>query len=326
MAAAENMQAIIDQALEVAREKSDEAKELIEAAIDAADVRPPQISSTYLSGGPKVVEPPVNIPMNATGLDSALYDSTYDRILTDLSGKFAGFFDEYFPNECDYLAKAQQWMCDVLDTGGTGIKPAVEDQIWQRDRARVLRDSARAEDDIVATFAARGFPLPPGAAAHAVGLVQQDARDKIAQASRDVAIKQAEIEIENIKFAVQQALDYRIKAIAAAGDYIRTLAIGPDIAMKLATSSADAQAKLISAASQYYNARISVASLDVELIKAFGSMRNTRNIAQGGINVEALKLKATTYSSVAESLAHQASAALNSLHASAQVAVQEEAA
>ena len=81
--------------------------------------------------------------------------------------------------------------------GEVGIPSPVEDQIWQRDRSRVLADVNRTRDEVMSTFAARGFPLPPGAAAHAVRLAQADANDKIAMQSRDVAIKHVDILIEN---------------------------------------------------------------------------------------------------------------------------------
>ena len=324
MSAEALVEQIINQALTVAAEKSAEASKFSADASTAA-MGFSSASFTGLKFAPKAVEPPVTIPMNAAGVDGVLYGSTYDQIITDLSDKFANFFSEYFPNECDYLEKAQTSLCSMLD-GGTGIPAHVENQIWQRDRSRVLEDVNRARDDVLATFASRGFPLPPGAAAHTLRLAEAEANNKIAQQSRDVAIKHIEILIENIKFAVQQALDYRIKGIQAAGDYIKVLALGPEIAMKLATSAAGAQAQLITAASSYYRNRIAIEELKLDAAKfsagtqAEMSMNNVREFSQR------LKARTDTLSAAARAAGDQAAAALNAVHASAQVAVQGETA
>lgn len=324
MSAEALVEQIINQALETANAKSQEASEFSDAAITASM----GFSSSSFSGlnfAPKAVEPPVTIPMNAAGVDGALYGSTYDQIITDLSDKFANFFSEYFPNECDYLQEAQAKLCEMLD-GGSGIPAHVENQIWQRDRSRVLEDVSRARDDVLATFASRGFPLPPGAAAHTMRLAEAEANNKIAQQSRDVAIKHVEILIENIKFAVQQALDYRVKGIQAAGDYIKVLALGPEIAMKLATSAAGAQAQLISAASQYYRNRIAVEELKLDAAKFNADARNEAGMNDVREFSQRLKARTDTLSAAARAAGDQAAAALNAVHASAQVAVQGETA
>ena len=324
MSAEQLVEDIIMQALATAAEKAELADTYSERAITASmgSSSPTFRPLTFATGN---IEPPVSIPMNATGVDGALYGSTYSQIITDLSGKFAGFFSEYFPNECDYLSGAQTQLCEML-TGGTGIPAHIEDQIWQRDRSRVLEDANRARDETLATFAARGFPLPPGAAAHAIRLAQSDASNKIAQQSRDVAIKHLEMLVDNIKFAVQNALDYRIKGIQAAGEYIRVLALGPEIAMKLATSAAGAQAQLINAASSYYRNRIAVEELRLDALKFNSSGQLESSIARVRDFSDRLKAQSETLSAAARAAGDQAAAALNAVHASAQVAVQGETA
>lgn len=324
MSAEALVEQIINQALTVASEKSDLATKFSESAITAS-MGSSSFGGASVTFSPNAVEPPVTIPANAVGVDGALYNTTYGKIITDLSDKFANFFTEYFPNECDYLQEAQVKLCETL-AGGTGIPAHVENQIWQRDRTRVLEDVSRARDDVLATFAARGFPMPPGAAAHTMRLAEVDANNKIAQQSRDVAIKHVEILIENIKFAIQQALDYRIKGIQAAGDYIKVLALGPEIAMKLATSAAGAQAQLISAASQYYRNRIAVEELRLDAEKFNAGLKNEAGINHVREFSQRLKARTDTLSAAARAAGDQAAAALNAVHASAQVAVQGETA
>ncbi len=115
---------------------------------------------------------------------------------------------------------------------------------------------------------------------------------------------------------MQNALDYRIKGIQAAAEYIKTLAIGPEIAMRIATSAAGAQAQLIGAASQYYRNRIAVEELRLDAEKFNAGLRNEAGINH--VREFSNRLKART-----DTLA---AAALNAVHASAQVAVQGETA
>lgn len=323
MSAEQLVSDLIDNALVIAQEKSDLADTYASQAMSAASGTV-GLNFSPFDFAPGNIEPPVTIPQNATGVDSALYDSTYDRIQADLSDKFAGFFTEYFPNECDYFAKAQDWLCDVLANGGTGMNASVEDQIWQRDRSRVLKEVNRASREVLATFASRGFPMPPGAAAHQITMLQQRALEESAKASRDVAIKQAEIEIENVRFAVKEAIDLRIKAISAAAEFMKAMALGPEIAARLATSAADAQAKLINAASQYYDARIRVEQLKYDVVKSNATLLTDVGKTNVTLWTDILRAKASTAVAVAGAAGTMAASALNSLNSSASVAVQGE--
>ena len=209
--------------------------------------------------------PNVYIPYAAEAASVESLETFSDAIIDKLVPLFTGFMSKYFPDDCDYLMKAQGWVCDALTNGGTGLNAAVEDQIWQRDRSRVLAEVRRARDEVLTTFAGRGFPIPPGAALHLMRQSQVEAQNKIAQASRDVAIKQAELEIENVRFAVDKSIDLYVKALAAAADYMKALAVAPTSAMQVIPSVTDSQSKLISAASDYYRARLSASELLVNV-------------------------------------------------------------
>lgn len=277
-----------------------------------------------ISFTPGNVEPQVNIPANAAGLDTALFNSTYDRIVADLSTSFAGFFDTYFPNECDYIGKAQQWMCDVLSGQSSGLPVAIEQQIWERDRARIVRDANRVAGEAMTMAAAGGFPLPPGAARHAAHMAHLEGQRQIGESSRTRAIEQAKLSVENIRFCVQQALDYRVRGIAAAADYIKTLAIGPELAVRLSTASSDAQARLISAANTFYQSRIRIEEMKLDVLKFNKSEQQDTakvDIAEFSRRLQAL---VQTLGQAARAQGDIAAAAMNAVHGSAQTVAQGE--
>lgn len=105
---------------------------------------------------------------------------------------------------------------EVLTTriqGGTGLNQTVETAIWDRARSREAALGQANEDEVLRTAEASGFKLPTGVVAAQLRKAQQDTIDKISAASRDIAIKQADLEQSNLDKAVQLALDCEGKLI-----------------------------------------------------------------------------------------------------------------
>lgn len=258
-------------------------------------------------------------PLDALGNFNDAQKKFHDQLVGDLTD----FLNEYFPNNPTLTEKALERLMDMLD-GKTGIPTEIEDQIWQRDRARVLNEVDRAVDEALSTFAARRFPMPPGAATHAVYLAQVEAQDKIAQHSRDVAIKQAEIVLENIKWAVEQAINLRFKAISAALDYIKTLAQGAEIGVRFVEITQAAQIALIKASTELFTSQLRVDELvlDAQIKTATFDLEVAKTELTVKMNKIEARVKALT--ELARSLGTQTAAALNVLHASASVQAQGE--
>lgn len=114
---------------------------------------------------------------------------------------------EYVPGAqytSSLLTALQASLLDRIQNGGTGLPPAVENAIWDRGREREARSAADAVTDLE-RMEAMGFNLPAG--------VYLDARTKIMTEmdyvnrghSREVMIKQAELEQTNIQHALTTA-------------------------------------------------------------------------------------------------------------------------
>lgn len=269
-------------------------------------------------GGVDVDEPNVAIPSRASGIDTAVFNSMYGQIINDLSDRYADWLIRYFPFNAALMNAVEAKLLAMVN-GGTGINAGVEAQIWQRDRDRISAEAATATDEAVAIWASKGFALPPGAANASIAAIQRKRAADVAAVSRDAAIKAFEAELENVKFAITTAIDYRTKVLNAAGDYIRALAVAPNIASDMSTQSADAQARLISAAASYYNARISAAELAQknDMFDLDQEMRAAIASQDGAIKMVENRVRAAV--SVMESLGHQAAAALNGLNATAEL-------
>ncbi|MCB2071483.1 MAG: hypothetical protein KDF67_18610, partial [Ottowia sp.] len=115
------------------------------------------------------------------------------------------------------------------------INPAVETALWERARARIVKQADRDTISAQEKYARAGWPLPPGAMLHETAMIRQDSRDKLADQNREISIKSFDTEVENIRFAVTTAGDLFTKALQAVGDYVRTVMLAPQLAAQLTT-------------------------------------------------------------------------------------------
>lgn len=211
----------------------------------------------YSSWTPTAIEPPIFFPSTALQTDPFYkYETERAYLINWLTNLFSDFFVRYYPIANDAFDEAVAWLENTIVNGGTGIPDAIESQIWQRHRDNIQAEFATQLAAAFTNFSAKGFSLPPGALAARVEDISNKVTLKSAEASRDLAIKRTDIEIENIKFAVELSTKLRMQALQAAADYIKAMALAPDIAAKLVDFANDAQAKLISATADFYRARL----------------------------------------------------------------------
>jgi hypothetical protein len=220
----------------------------IQALIDGAtlNITASQASAVAIS------EPTVTIPtaMGITDI-TGTFDSETTSLINLLAGKVTSFMADYFPNDSADFAAAESWIAGALANPHGGLPTAVAAQLITDDQNRAMAEATRASDSVLATFAARRFPLPPGAAASAVLQIQQKAQDVMAESSRKITIAS----VEMMKFAIDNALKLRQIAISSVMDYTKTMALGPQISSQMFASAYDAQSHSISAVSSYYGAR-----------------------------------------------------------------------
>ena len=177
----------------------------------------------------------------------------------------------------------------------------------------ILAEASRATDEVMATFAAKRFPLPPGAAASATLQIQGNAQAQMAEAARKVTI----MSVEQFRFLVKSTLDLRQGAMAAAVEYIKALASGPEMASRVVGIGYDAQSKLISSVADYYRARAGAKE-----IIAKANQYNVTTTLEADIKNQASELsmidsKLKALLSEAQVIGQSITAMLNNLHASA---------
>ena len=315
---------LIENAIATASNQASTANTLIESANAAIawemrDVDPPPPPGDY------VVRPVFDKPVDEDGIITYKtdYDATALALTAQLNGIFGGFLDEYFPSLDQYSASADAWINNTIVNGGTGIPADVEAQIWQRGRDKEAADAARLVYEAQSAFAARGFSLPSGALAARMIEVQQEAANKSSTYARDVAVKQIDVEIENIRFAVKLAVDARLAGITAAIEYWKAYLLPHKIAADRAGALIDAKLKFTQALASWFSAEASLFSSEITNQGNYWSQR-TEGYKANAIAVSGLaKAQGDTAAAGAKAAADIAAAAMSAMNTLASVGSEE---
>lgn len=93
-----------------------------------------------------------------------------------------------------------------LWAGGSGIPEAVERAMVERAQSREDEIAAREIDAVSEEFSSRGFTMPTGMQAARIDELRQTLAVKKLGLNRDLTIKFAEAQIENVRFGITQAI------------------------------------------------------------------------------------------------------------------------
>lgn len=282
----------------------------IQAIIDGGTMNIVASSATV----PTIAEPVVAIP---TSVDVSTITGTFHTesaaLVTEFAGKVVSFMDSYFPNEETVYAAAETWLSGALANPSGGLPAAVAAQLLTDDKDRISADATRATDALMATFASRRYPMPPGALVGAALQIQQKAQDGIAESSRKITIAS----IEQMRFVIEKAMALRQVAMGTTLDYVKTLVSGPDIASRLVGIGYDAQSKLIASVSSYYGARTDAAKVisSVNQFNATATQDAAVKNQLAGLALIEDKVKALMVE--VQAIAQMATSLFNNVHAAA---------
>lgn len=245
-------------------------------------------------------------------------DQIRDDFQQRMEDEASKFMADNFP--VDTITDAQNWIKKAIVEGGTGVNATVEQQTWERNRNAILKDAARAEDDLTTSWVSRRFPVPPGALNYGILMLRRDAVTNIAVAANVQAVESWKTEVENVRFAVGKAIDLRDMALKAALDYIQKVTAGASaFGLQEGQAIRDALLKFEDATIRYY---------ELDMTRFERPIRNTIENLERGIDNQKVnnaaelqrRIKmAETAMSGAQSLGTLAAAAVNALHAQAAI-------
>lgn len=131
-----------------------------------------------------------------TDYSSGVLTAAASGITTNLSNFPTALTDDLATNLASRIA------------GGTGIDAGVEAAIWDRARERELATRTANIDQATRDSEALGWGMPPGVVVEMVARETRAYHDASAGFSRDVAVKQADLEQTNLQKAFEQAVDF----------------------------------------------------------------------------------------------------------------------
>jgi len=312
---------VFNDSWDLATTRAQEATDLSHEAVALAG------NPERLPGAPQIPSALVpTLPQISTPLSSAEAQALFTQNAAQIKGElvqgFSTFLSQYF-GEMPEFSAARDWLTRALTTGGTGLNATVEAQIYERERTRIFNEASRDEGEVLSDWAAKRFPLPPGAAAAQIMRIRKGASEKLAAAAREVAVQKMQSELENVRLAVSQAVNLRLSAINAAGDYIRTLATASQTGVNLATALVDAQARIASTLTSFYQAQVAAAELPVRVATTNAELVQRTNEANQRASIDSLNQRVSATVAAAQSLGTQAAAALNALSARAGIDASE---
>lgn len=145
--------------------------------------------------------------------------------------------------------------------GGTGLSAEVEALIWGRAVDRETRIALAAELDVVRANEALGFGLPQGVIAAQLERARRELREKVSGLSRDVAIKQAELEQSNLQQVVAEGVQLESKLM--------------DNALQIEQQSFEAARAVADSYLQVYNAGVREFEVLMQQFNTFATVYRT---------------------------------------------------
>lgn len=152
----------------------------------------------------------------------------------------------------ELLTSLNSRLVEFVAGASTGLSAAVEQALWDRGRAREAALLYRAREQAARGFSARGFSLPPGALVELITQADQIAIDKGASLSRDIMVKQAELEQANFQFAFGQAVALEGQLLAHSDQVAARALEAAKVTSQILIDLFNAEVSLFNAKSQAY--------------------------------------------------------------------------
>ncbi|MEF8794329.1 hypothetical protein [Thiohalorhabdus sp.] len=212
-------------------------------APDLDEVRSPDLREI-----PEVSDPDINVPdftanepdeppAPPENLDSqyeALYDQMVPEMKAQVDGEAEKFIERFYPGATEQLNKLMERLNTYLE-GGTGLPEKVEQGIYDRARDRTYQEVYQQENQAWEAASRRGFSVPPAILLNQLERVHQGAADRNAETAREIAKQQAELEQQNLQFAVSTAVQMQTQVRNGSIQYAQTLLQVNQQAMEYAT-------------------------------------------------------------------------------------------
>jgi hypothetical protein len=170
----------------------------------------------------------------------------------------------YAPMDKSSLAAIEARLQTYL-AGGTGLSPEIEQAIYDRGRAKLEAEQARPAMEASRAAMRAGYEIPGPAFWAGQQRVAQAAADANGRAAIDIATKMAEMEQQNLQFALTAAKDLRVAIRNVAVQYAGLIGQTNSQALEYAKAVVDALRAVRDAAIRYFEALMRLYETDGQI-------------------------------------------------------------
>lgn len=173
-----------------------------------------------------------------------------------------------FTNE-DILIRDDPMVSAIMDritnnlSGGSGLTQEIEDAIFNRDLERNEQTLEDTTDKVISMWAKKGFSLPDGLLGHSLSEVQKEYMNKKIDRSREIAIKQADLEQNNLFKSMEIGASLAFKLIEQLNAYKELVFKIEETVVKYANEYLDMQIKAHNSVIDVLKATVQIHELNI---------------------------------------------------------------
>jgi len=247
----------------------------LQSKIDAIPV--PPMSDINLPPTPELILPvyqpgppprdPGPPPDNLDDLLRQQFETISPVMQNALRAQFDAWIDFYYPTLRAGVA-AMEAKLDEFLLGGTGLTPIQEDALYNRALDKNGAEYTRARAGAYAEGAKLGFTLPPPLVYQQAKEIDQSYRDNLARTANEIMVKNAELEQQNIQFALTLRSNASTAHMSAAISYYGHLVQVNGQALQYAIAVVEQVAKVYGLAIEYAKVQIQLEESRIHLYEA----------------------------------------------------------
>ncbi|MFN4367317.1 MAG: hypothetical protein ACK4GA_06860 [Acinetobacter sp.] len=106
----------------------------------------------------------------------------------------------------ELLDELTDYIKNGITEGGTGLPAPIEEALFNRARSRESKETARAVQEVMNDWSSRNFTMPPGMLVKQVASIREQGQLRASELNRDILIEASKMEIEQLRFLVQQGM------------------------------------------------------------------------------------------------------------------------
>jgi len=301
---------------------------------EIASIEVPTITDLVIPPAPTYVAPvfdgvhPDAAPAAPTDLEGTMraeYQGINPIMRDAIRASLDSYMDETFPEFRSGMAAIESRLATYL-AGGTALSPEVENAIFNRALDKSENEGRKLQDEAWGKAARAGFTIPSAILLSQTRQIDQERRNLNSRAAVEIAVKQAELEQNNLQFAVTQSTTLRKVALDAsfayysglvqingqALEYARSIVDAIVKAYDVAAKHAEIQARIYDSDARVYESRIKGAMATIEAyateVKALESVANIdlARVTLYKSRIEAVQAEAVVYTAQVNAIKAQA--------------------